>query len=242
MLLPNKMKTALVFGATGGIGEAVVRRLHRDGYKTAIGYCNSEEKAKTLADEISALCVYCNQSDPASVNTAVKTVYEQFGSLDLLVNCAGVSEWGLFDMLSDEAWQHLRGVNFDGVVYACRAVVPFMVRQKNGSIVNIGSVWGETGASCEVAYSACKAGVAGLTKALAKELAPSGITVNCVSPGAVQTAMMNRFSEAEITALCEEIPLGRLASPAEIADVVAFLAEARYITGQILGVNGGLYI
>lgn len=241
-MLLNKMKTALVFGATGGIGEAVVRRLHRDGYKTAIGYCRSEEKAKALAAELSAFCVQCDQSDPASVNNAVQAVYEQFGSLDLLVNCAGISEWGLFDMLSDEAWQRLRGVNFDGVVFACRAAVPLMVRQKSGSIVNIGSVWGETGASCEVAYSACKAGISGLTKALAKELAPSGITVNCVAPGAVQTAMMNRFSQQEITALCEEIPLGRMANPAEIADAVAFLANARYITGQILGVNGGLYI
>lgn len=238
----NKMKTALVFGATGGIGEAVVRRLHRDGYKTALGYCRSEEKAKALAEELSAFCVYCNQSDPAGVNQAVQTVYAQFGSLDLLVNCAGVSEWGLFDMLSDEAWQHLRGVNLDGTLYACRAVVPLMVRQKSGCIVNMGSVWGETGASCEVAYSACKAGVSGLTKALAKELAPSGITVNCVAPGAVETAMMRRFSEAEIDALCEEIPLGRMAKPEEVADAVAFLANAPYITGQILGVNGGLYI
>ncbi len=242
MLFPNKMKTALVFGATGGIGEAVVRRLHRDGYKIAIGYCRSEEKAKMLAEELSACCVCCNLSDPTSVTHAVQAVFVQYGALDLLVNCAGVSEWGLFDMISDEAWQHLRGVNFDGVVYACRAAVPLMVRQKSGSIVNIGSVWGETGASCEVAYSACKAGVSGLTKALAKELAPSGITVNCVAPGAVETAMMHRFSEAEINALCEEIPLGRMAKPEEVADAVSFFANAPYITGQILGVNGGLYI
>lgn len=241
-MLSNKMKTALVFGATGGIGEAVVRRLCRDGYNTAIGYCRSEAKARKLAEEHSALCVFCDQSDPGSVNEAVQSVYAQFGSVDLLVNCAGISEWGLFDTLSDETWQRLRGINLDGVVYACRAVAPLMIRQKSGAIVNIGSVWGETGASCEVAYSACKAGVSGLTKALAKELAPSGITVNCVAPGAVKTAMMNRFSETEIAALCEEIPLGRLAFPEEIAEAVAFLADAKYITGQILGVNGGLHI
>ncbi|MBR6780856.1 MAG: SDR family oxidoreductase, partial [Clostridia bacterium] len=139
-------------------------------------------------------------------------------------------------------WQNLRSVNLDGVVYSCRAAVPHMIRQKSGSIVNIGSVWGETGASCEAAYSACKAGVSGLTKALAKELAPSGITVNCVAPGAVQTSMMQRFSADEISALCEEIPLGRLAQPSEIAQAVLFLSRASYITGQILGINGGLYI
>ena len=236
------MKTALVFGGTGGIGEAVVRRLARDSYQIAIGFCHAGEKANALAQELSAFPVFCDMRDPASVTNAVQDVHAHFGSLDLLVNCAGVSVWGLFDMLSDAEWENLRGINLDGVVYACRAAVPLMVRQQKGSIVNIGSVWGETGASCEVAYSACKAGVSGLTKALAKELAPSGITVNCVSPGAVQTAMMSRFSEAEIAALCEEIPLGRMAEPAEIADAVAFLANASYITGQVLGVNGGMLI
>ncbi len=237
----NKMKTALVLGATGGIGEAVVRRLCRDGYKVAISYCKSEAKAHSLVNA-NACVVFCDQRSADSVNTAVRTVADRFGGLHLLVNCAGISEWGLFDSMTDETWQNLRSVNLDGVVYACRAAVPIMVRQKCGCIVNIGSVWGETGASCEVAYSACKAGVSGLTKALAKELAPSGITVNCVAPGAVETAMMQRFSEEEITALCEEIPLGRMAKPEEIADAVAFLANAPYITGQILGVNGGLYI
>lgn len=242
MLLPNKMKTAFVTGATGGIGEAVVRVLCENGYKVAIGYCKSVVKAHSLAEANSCVAVFCDQRNADSVNTAVQTVTDLFGGLHLLVNCAGISEWGLFDSMTDETWQNLRSVNLDGVVYACRAVVPVMVRQKCGAIVNIGSVWGETGASCEVAYSACKAGVSGLTKALAKELAPSGITVNCVAPGAVETAMMQRFSQEEITALCEEIPLGRMAKPEEIADAVAFLANAPYVTGQILGVNGGLYI
>lgn len=236
------MKTALVLGGTGGIGEAVVRTLCNAGYRTAVGYCHSEEKAKILSETLGVLPVFCDQRNSESVQTAVLTVAETFGSLHLLVNCAGVSEWGLFDSMSDQMWNDLRAVNLDGVVYSCRSAVPIMVRQKYGAIVNIGSVWGETGASCEVAYSACKAGVSGLTKALAKELAPSGITVNCVAPGAVETAMMQRFAQAEIDALCEEIPVGRMAKPAEVADAVLFLANAPYITGQILGVNGGLYI
>lgn len=236
------MKTAFVTGGTGGIGEAVVRLLCKNGWQVAFGFCNSAQKAKAMQQELSAFAVCCDQRDPDSMKQAVETAVSQLGSLQLLVNCAGISEWGLFDSMSDEAWQNLRSVNLDGVVYACRAAVPFMVRQKCGAIVNIGSVWGETGASCEVAYSACKAGVSGLTKALAKELAPSGITVNCVAPGAVQTAMMQRFSQAEIDALCEEIPVGRLALPSEIAEAVLFLSDAPYITGQILGVNGGLYI
>lgn len=236
------MKTAFVTGGTGGIGEAVVRALCEAGFQTAVGYCNAKEKANALSAELGVLPVYCNTADAACVNDAMQYVVQAFGRLDLLVNCAGISEWGLFDTLSDATWHNLRSVNLDGVVYTCRAAVPYMIRQKSGSIVNIGSVWGETGASCEAAYSACKAGVSGLTKALAKELAPSGITVNCVAPGAVQTSMMQRFSADEISALCEEIPLGRLAQPSEIAQAVLFLSRASYITGQVLGINGGLYI
>ncbi len=235
-------KTAFVTGGTGGIGEAVVEALCKAGYEVAFSYCNAEEKARSLEKQYSCTAVFCDLRDPDSVNRSVQTAVQQTGGLQLLVNCAGISEWGLFDCMTDEVWQNLRAVNLDGVLYACRAAVPFMVRQKCGAIVNIGSVWGETGASCEVAYSACKAGVSGLTKALAKELAPSGVTVNCVAPGAVNTKMMNRFSETEIRDLCEDIPVGRLADPSEIAQAVVFLAEARYITGQILGVNGGLYI
>ena len=236
------MKTALVFGGTGGIGEAVVRTLCGSDFSVAFTFCRSVEKSIVLQREASAVPVFCNMTQPQSIQTAVDMAAEKLGSLQLLVNCAGISEWGLFDELTDETWQRLRTVNLDGVVFACRAAVPYMLRRHTGSIVNIGSVWGEAGASCEVAYSACKAGVSGLTKALAKELAPSGITVNCVAPGAVETAMMSRFSAEEIAALCEDIPAGRLARPQEIADAVLFLANAPYITGQVLGVNGGLYM
>ncbi len=236
------MKNVLITGGSGGIGKEIVRAFCKAGYTVAFTYCNAEQSAKELEKECSAFAVYCDLADSTSVNRALQTVTDAIGAPDVLVNCAGVSEWGLFDTLSDAQWTRLSGINLDGVFYMCRAVVPHMIRKKSGSIVNIGSVWGETGASCEVAYSATKAGVIGLTKALAKELAASGITVNCVSPGAVKTAMMERFSETEIDQLCEEIPLGRLAEPAEIAEAVLFIAQARYITGQCLGINGGLYI
>lgn len=236
------MKTAFITGGSGGIGTAVVRAFRQVGYQVVFTYCRSREQAQALADEQGAQAVFCELSDSESVGKAVQTAVDAYGVPDVLVNCAGISEWGLFDSISDAQWEKIRSVNLDGVFYACRAIVPYMLRRKKGSIVNIGSVWGETGASCEVAYSATKAGVSGLTKALAKELAPSGICVNCVAPGAVKTAMMQRFSDEEIAALCEEIPVGRLAEPCEIAQAVLFLAEAPYITGQCLGINGGLYI
>ncbi|MBQ6865183.1 MAG: 3-oxoacyl-ACP reductase FabG [Clostridia bacterium] len=236
------MRTAFVTGGSGGIGQAVVRALCDAGYNVTFTYCRSAEKAASFARSVYARAVFCDLTDSGCVNAVAQAFVQQCGAPDVLVNCAGISEWGLFDMVSDEQWNRLRGTNLDGVFYVCRAFVPFMLGKKSGSIVNIGSVWGETGASCEVAYSATKAGVSGLTKALAKELAPSGITVNCVAPGAVKTSMMDRFSETEIKELCEEIPVGRLAEPAEIAQAVLFLANAPYITGQCLGVNGGLYI
>ena len=236
------MKTALVIGGSGGIGEAVVRTLCADGYGVVFTYCSADRKARELSLETGAQALCCTLADARAASLAVAESVKLLGSLYLLVNCAGVSEWGLFDSITDAQWENMRGVNLDGVFYACRAAVPHMLHQKSGSIINIGSVWGETGASCEVAYSATKAGVIGLTKALAKELAPSGITVNCVSPGAVETPMMARFSAEEIAALCEEIPVGRMAKPSEIADAVLFLARSAYITGQVLAVNGGLYI
>ena len=241
------MKTALVTGGAGDIGSAVVRALYAAGYATAIGYNGSGDRAQALATELSASggaawALHCDVSDAAAAKQAVETVAQRSGKIDLLVNCAGVSHWGLFDETTDEAWKAVTGVDLDGVFYMARAVVPHMLHAKSGAIVNIGSIWGDTGGSCEVAYSAAKAGVAGLTKALAKELAPSGITVNCVSPGAVDTKMLARFTPAEKSALCEEIPLGRLGTPAEIAEAVLFLAQAAYITGQVLAVNGGMYI
>lgn len=240
-------RIAVVTGGASGIGEAVVRRLCADGYCVAIHYNRSEARAKALALELSAcgstvVTVKADLSDSLQAETMIQAVRTQLGAPFLLVNNAGVAQQKLFTDITNADWQKMMGVNVDGTFYLCRAVLPDMIRAKNGCILNISSMWGQVGASCEAHYSASKAAVIGLTKALAKEVAPSGIRVNCVAPGAVATKMMASFSQQDIAALCEEIPLERLGTPEEIAGAVAFLASdaASYITGQILGVNGGM--
>ena len=241
------MRTAVVTGAAGGIGSATATALCRQGFRTAIHYHTSEEKALALSSFLvskgyDAFTVQADVTDPAQVRAMMRTVLECCGRIDVLVNNAGVDHWQLFDTVTDGQWRAVLDTDLSGVFYCCREALPVMLRQKYGRIVNIGSVWGQVGASCEAVYSAAKAGVIGLTKALAKETALSGVTVNCVCPGAIATDMMKRFSEAETAAFCEEIPMGRLGTPEEVAHAVAFFAteQASYITGQVLGVNGGL--
>ena len=241
------MKTAVVTGGAKGIGAASAELLCQQGFSTAIHYHTSEEKALALSSFLvskgyDAFPVKADISDPEQVRAMIRTVLERSGRIDALVNNAGVEQWQLLDTVTDEQWRHVLDTDLSGAFYCCREVLPVMLRQKYGRIVNIGSVWGQVGASCEAVYSAAKAGVIGLTKALAKETAFSGITVNCVCPGAVDTDMMKRFSEAEVAAFCEEVPMGRLGSPEEVAHAVAFFVseQASYITGQVLGVNGGM--
>ena len=243
------MKTALVTGAAGGIGSAVAKKLCEAGFCTVIHYNTSEEKAKALSSALvcagfEAFPLQADLTDPAAAAALVEEVLARCGRLDVLVNNAGLAQQKLFDTVTDADWNAVVGANLNAAFYCCRAAVPQMLRQKSGRIVNVSSMWGQVGASCEVAYSAAKAGIIGLTKALAKELAPSGVTVNCVAPGAVDTAMMAGFSAEDVAALCEEIPLGRLGRPEEIAAAAAFFAspEASYITGQVLGVNGGMVV
>lgn len=171
-------------------------------------------------------------------------MFEQARPVDVLINNAGVSSQKLFTDITDDDWRKTIGVNLDGVFYCCREVLPQMISRKNGVIINISSMWGEVGASCEVHYSASKAGVIGLTKALAKEVAPSGIRVNCISPGVIMTDMMSGFDDNTIEELKSETPLQRLGTPEDIASAALFLAsdEASFITGQTLGVNGGFVI
>ncbi len=240
-------RIAVVTGGASGIGKAAVKRLCADGFAAAISYNSSEAEAKALVSELSskgfkAVAVKADVTDSVEVNEMIKTVKNVLGTPYVLVNCAGIAEQKLFTDITDLDWARMIGVNLTGVFNACRAVLPFMIHEKRGRIINISSMWGQTGASCEVHYSAAKAGVIGLTKALAKETALSGITVNCVSPGAIDTAMMSPFSKEDTDALCEEIPMGRIGSPEEVAEAVAFLAsdKASYITGQIIGVNGGM--
>ncbi len=239
-------KVALVTGGAKGIGEAIVRRLCFDGFSVAVNYSSSELKAKALCEELNsqgfcAVSVKCDVSDASQVKEMFSFVNEQLGSVDVLVNNAGVSLWGLFDLVTDSQWEDTVSVNLKGAFNCSREALPFMVKRKYGRIINISSVWGQCGASCEAVYSATKAGIIGLTKALAKEYALSSITVNCVSPGVIDTDMMSRFTDEEKALIAEDIPMGRMGSPRDVAEAVAFFAGARsgYITGQILGVNGG---
>lgn len=245
----SSRKTALVTGGATGIGAATVRALCRDGFNVAIVYNSSDARAQLLASELSVkgCCVKAFRADVSSsesVRSLCDEVKEFFGDIYCIVNNAGIAQQKLFTDITDEDWQRMININLTGAFNICRQFIPDLVRAKNGRIINISSMWGQVGASCEVHYSASKAGLIGMTKALAQELAPSGITVNCVSPGAIDTKMMASFSDEDIEALCEEIPLGRLGKPEEVAETVSFLASDRaaYITGQIIAVNGGMVI
>ena len=237
-------KTALVTGASRGIGREICRALSSDGWNVAVNYQSSAAAADELARELGGIAVCADVSNPEAVERMFSLVRADLGEISLLVNNAGISEYGLLTDLSFERWNRLLAVNLGGVFNCCRAAIPAMVRQKSGCIINISSMWGQVGASCEAAYSASKGGVIALTKALAKELGPSGIRVNSVSPGCIETDMMARFSPAELDALRDETPLEALGSPADVACCVRFLASpaARFITGQTIGVNGGFII
>mgnify|MGYP004660969459 FL=1 len=234
------MKKALVTGGSGGIGSAVCRMLSENNYMVYINYYSSEKKAQQLADDIKGIAVKFDVSDRNDVNNAVKSI----GHIDLLVNNSGISEINTFDSVSPENADRILNINLKGTLNCSRAVLPDMIRNKSGVIINISSMWGECGASCEVDYSASKAGVIGFTKALAKEVAPSGIRVNCISPGFILTDMNRNFSDEDLKLIKEDIPLGIFGTPENIADSVIFLAseKASFITGQILGVNGGMVI
>lgn len=239
-------KSVLITGASRGIGAAAARLLAARGYAVAINYCHSEAAAFALAEELTregctALPVRADVSDGVQCRKMIDTVLEKFCQLDTLVCNAGVSHFGLLSDLTDGEWRNIFGVNVDGVFHCCRAAIPHFVRRKAGKIVTVSSMWGQAGASCEAAYSASKAAVIGLTKALAKELGPSGITVNCVAPGVIGTEMNARLGPETLAELADGTPLGRIGTADEAARAIAFLAspDADFITGQVLGVSGG---
>ena len=241
-------KTALVTGGAKGIGAAVCRALAKDGYNIALNFNTSENEAIRLKNELSTITSVeifkADVSDSADVKKMFSEIENIFGGVDVLVNNAGISEQALFTDITDEMWQKMIGTNLTGAFNCCRCALPYMIREKSGSIINIASMWGEVGASMEVHYSAAKAGLIGLTKALAKEVGLSGITVNAVSPGVVLTDMMAQFSDEDKKVLADETPMGVLGTPEDIAAAVSFLAseKARYITGQVVSVNGGFVI
>ena len=244
----NNKKTALVTGGAKGIGSAICRALAIDGYKIAINYNSSQTEAVDLKNELSAITEVeifkADVSDSKQVKEMFSEIEKAFGGVDVLVNNAGIAGQMLFTDITDEMWQKMINVNLSGAFYCCREALKFMINKKSGRIINIASMWGETGASMEVHYSASKAGLIGLTKALAKEVGLSGVTVNAVSPGVIMTDMMNSFSEADIAVLKDETPLNSLGTAENVADAVSFLAsgKADFITGQVISVNGGFVI
>ncbi len=238
------MKTALITGGSRGIGAAVARRLAAEGCRVAVCYKENAEAAAAVAKEVGGLSLRCDVSDPAQVREMVDTVLENFCQLDILVCNAGVAWQGLTQDMGDEDYRRLMGTDLDGVFYCCRAVLPHMISRKSGRIVTLSSMWGQVGGSCETAYSAAKAGVIGLTRALSKEVAPSGVTVNCVAPGVIDTEMNQHLGAEALRELSAETPMGRLGTVEDVAACVAFLcsADAAFMTGQVLSPNGGLVI
>ncbi len=238
-------KTVLITGGSRGIGKAMVYEFAKAGYNVLLNFNKSENIANDIARELPNVKVYgANVADQDSVIRMVEYTNQVFGGIDVLINNAGVSCTGLFQNLSLDEWNRLMAVNLTGPYNLCKAVLPQMIAKKEGKIINISSVWGITGASMEVAYSASKAGVIGLTKALAKEVGPSNIKVNCIAPGIIMTDMISDYSMDELNAITDEIPLGKIGSTEDIAKTALFLAsdDANYMTGQIISPNGGWVI
>lgn len=242
-------KTAFVTGASRGIGRAIARRLAAEGYAVGINYLRSERQAEELAGEIRAqggraMAVRADVADREAVAAAIRAVEEAFGPVEALVNNAGIAMNDLFQDTSEELWNRMLAVHAGGCFHTIQAALPHMLHEKRGAIVNISSIWGLRGASCEVAYAASKAAVIGLTRSLAMELAPSHIRVNCIAPGVVATDMTAGLGEETLASLIGQTPAGRLGTPEDIAKAAAFLLreDADFITGQVLTVDGGFIV
>lgn len=239
------MKTVLITGASRGIGKAIAVEFYKNGYNVVINYNKSEKEAMELQALMpGSVAVKADVSNEKDVQHMVESVINMFGTIDVLVNNAGIAQQKLFTDITSDDWNNMVGTNLNSVYYTCKYAVPHMISRKQGKIINISSMWGVTGASCEVHYSAVKAAVIGFTKALAKELGPSGITVNAVAPGTVMTDMCKGFDEETMELIKDETPLGKIGTPDDVAASVYFLAseKADFMTGQVLSPNGGMVI
>ena len=232
-------KIALVTGAGRGIGKAIAEKLIQDGF-----FVIANSRQTVIKDTVSSHFYQADITDSVQVNEMISHINNIYGTIDVLVNNAGIAQQKLFTDITEADWDNMLNHNLKSMFLVTKAVLPGMIRQKSGKIINISSIWGLVGASCEVHYSAAKAGVIGFTKALAKEVGPSKISVNCVAPGIIKTDMLKDFCEEDLAALKEETPLERLGTPEDIANVVSFFASSHsdFITGQILSPNGGFVI
>lgn len=242
-------ETVLVTGASRGIGAAIAALFAAEGFHTILNCTKSIECAGNLAKKLreqggDTVVLTADVSNADEVDIMFSKAETMFGGVDILVNNAGIAQTKLFTDITDEDWNRMISTNLTGAFYCCRRALPYMLRRHSGRIVNISSMWGQVGGSCEVHYSAAKAGLIGLTKALAQEVGLSGITVNCVAPGVIQTDMLSSYSVEDLKSLAEETPTGTLGTPEDVARAVFFLAQksSGFITGQVLGVNGGFVV
>ncbi|MEG1448444.1 MAG: glucose 1-dehydrogenase [Oscillospiraceae bacterium] len=242
-------KTVLITGSSRGIGAAAARLFAKEGYNVVINYNSSSEKALSLAHELSktnknVIAIKANISVQQEVKEMFVTIKKTFGNVDILVNNAGISKTGVITDFSEDDWDNMFGVNVKGAFFCINEAIPMMLSVGKGKIINISSMWGVSGASCEVCYSSTKAAIIGLTKALAKELGPSNINVNCIAPGVIQTEMNKALSEEDMNILKDETPLMRLGTPEDVAKGILFLSQyaSDFITGQVLGIDGGFIV
>ena len=238
------MKNVLITGGSRGIGAEMVRAFSKAGYRVAFTYLNSKDIAERLAEECSAVAIKADSGNESEVTSALEYAKEKIGNIDVLINNSAVSSIAPLSMISFDEWKRVFDASVTGAFLYSKGVLSQMLEKKQGRIINITSIWGLVGASCEVHYSSAKAALIGFTKALAKELGPSGITVNAIAPGVINTDMNKALDKDSLSALCEETPVGRLGEPVEVARAALFLAseDSGFITGEILNISGGFVV
>ena len=245
--MKEKNKVVIITGGSRGIGAEIVKQLADNNYKVVLNYNKSEKEAKEIQEQLLKLgkeikIFRADISNKKEVKELIQFTMNNFKKIDILINNAGISQEGLFNEITDEMWNKIININLNSVFYCTREVLPYMINQKQGCIINISSIWGETGSSYEVAYSTTKSAINGLTKALAKEVGPSNIRVNAIAPGIIDTDMNKYLNKKEIEEIKSQIPLCRIGKTSDIAKCVKWLIEDEYTTGQIISINGGWYI